>query len=92
MTGRRGHEDRPGLAARVVMAAIRIYQRLFSPVLGARCRFHPSCSQYGHEAVRVHGAVRGGWMAAKRIGRCHPWNSGGYDPVPPLSTAPGSGS
>jgi uncharacterized protein len=48
-----------------------------------RCRFHPSCSTYAVEAIKVHGAVRGGGLAARRLGRCHPWNPGGVDPVPP---------
>jgi uncharacterized protein len=83
MTGHDGQADRPGFGARVVMIAIRGYQRVLSPLFGGRCRFHPSCSHYGYEAVAVHGALRGSWMAVKRIGRCHPWNAGGHDPVPP---------
>ena len=50
---------------------------------GPRCRFHPSCSSYAYEALRVHGALRGGWLAIRRLGRCHPWNPGGVDHVPP---------
>ena len=50
--------------------------------VGRNCRFHPTCSEYAIEAVQRHGALRGGWMAAKRVGRCHPFNPGGYDPVP----------
>jgi uncharacterized protein len=61
---------------------IRAYQLSLSPLLGPRCRFHPSCSQYALEAIERHGAARGGWLAAKRIARCHPLNPGGFDPVP----------
>ena len=62
---------------------LRGYQLLLSPMLGPRCRFFPSCSNYAIEALRVHGAARGSWLAARRVGRCHPWNAGGLDPVPP---------
>jgi putative membrane protein insertion efficiency factor len=72
----------PTLAARVLIVPIVWYQRLISPLLGARCRFAPSCSQYAVEALRVHGAVRGLWLAIARLARCHPFNPGGYDPVP----------
>jgi putative membrane protein insertion efficiency factor len=85
MTGQDGRTRGVGLGARLVMLLIRAYQIVLSPILGGSCRFHPSCSRYGMEAVEVHGALRGTWMAAKRIGRCHPWNEGGFDPVPPLS-------
>ena len=61
---------------------IRLYQVAVSPLLGPRCRFHPSCSRYALEAVERFGAGRGSWLAAKRIARCHPWNPGGFDPVP----------
>lgn len=61
---------------------IRGYQLLISPWLGSRCRFHPSCSQYAIEALRRHGLIRGSLLAVRRIGRCHPWHPGGYDPVP----------
>jgi len=66
----------------VLMGLIRVYQMTLSQVLPSSCRFTPSCSAYGYEAVRKYGALKGGWMAVKRIGRCHPWNPGGYDPVP----------
>ena len=62
---------------------IRAYQRLVSPLLGPRCRFHPSCSQYALEAIDTHGALRGVWLALRRLLRCHPLHPGGYDPVPP---------
>lgn len=61
---------------------IRAYQLLLSPFLGNHCRFTPTCSQYAAEAVAAHGALRGSWLAIKRIGRCHPLCEGGYDPVP----------
>jgi putative membrane protein insertion efficiency factor len=61
---------------------IRGYQLLVSPLLGAHCRFYPSCSQYALEAVAEHGSLRGGWLSLKRLARCHPFHSGGYDPVP----------
>lgn len=66
----------------LVQGLIRLYQWTLSPLLGPRCRFHPTCSHYAHEAVGRHGALRGSWLAMKRIGRCHPWHPGGIDPVP----------
>lgn len=76
------NEPRPSLAARVLMASVRAYQKVLSPAMGGNCRYYPSCSEYGYEAVRLHGAGRGAWMAVKRIGRCQPFHEGGYDPVP----------
>jgi len=70
------------------MGGIRVYQRALSPALGARCRFHPSCSKYAYEAIEVHGALRGFWLATKRIGRCQPFFEGGFDPVPAPGTKP----
>ncbi|MBI5879032.1 MAG: membrane protein insertion efficiency factor YidD [Chloroflexi bacterium] len=67
---------------RLLMGLIRLYQMTLSQVLPSSCRFTPSCSAYGYEAIQKYGALKGGWMAIKRIGRCHPWNPGGYDPVP----------
>lgn len=68
--------------AAVARALILVYRWTLSPLLGPRCRFYPSCSAYALEAVDSHGALRGLWLALRRIGRCHPWHPGGYDPVP----------
>jgi hypothetical protein len=62
--------------------AIRAYQLLVSPLLGPRCRFYPSCSSYALQALQQHGVMRGAWLSLRRIGRCHPWHEGGFDPVP----------
>jgi putative membrane protein insertion efficiency factor len=62
---------------------LRAYQLMLSPMLGQNCRFYPSCSNYAIEAIRTHGAARGSVLAARRVCRCHPWNEGGADPVPP---------
>jgi len=70
---------------RILVTLIRVYQWLLSPILGQNCRYHPSCSHYAVEAVERHGPVRGTWMALRRVGRCHPWHEGGYDPVPPAA-------
>ncbi|MCB9764084.1 MAG: membrane protein insertion efficiency factor YidD [Alphaproteobacteria bacterium] len=69
---------------RLFILPIRAYQVLISPLLPPSCRFHPTCSSYAIDAIRVHGVLRGGWLAIRRIGRCHPFHPGGFDPVPPL--------
>ncbi len=75
-------EPHRGIAARLLTFLIRGYQRIISPLLGPRCRFYPSCSQYAVDALRLHGAARGGVLVLRRLSRCHPLNPGGYDPVP----------
>jgi putative membrane protein insertion efficiency factor len=74
---------RPPAAARLLLALITGYRRFISPLIPPRCRFAPSCSAYALQAVAEHGAARGAWLAVRRVGRCHPFNPGGYDPVPP---------
>lgn len=67
----------------LVLAAIRLYQKTLGLMLPPNtCRFYPTCSHYGYEAVEKHGVIKGGWLAIKRVARCHPFNPGGYDPVP----------
>lgn len=61
---------------------IKIYQRMISPILGPQCRYTPTCSNYALEAFKKYGVFKGGWLAVKRIARCHPWGGSGYDPVP----------
>jgi putative membrane protein insertion efficiency factor len=74
-------ESRPGLVARVAMALIRTYQHARAGRLSP-CRFQPTCSTYALDAVQTHGTLRGGVLAVRRIGRCHPWGGSGWDPVP----------
>jgi len=71
------------LPGRVLLALLWLYQHLVSPMTPPTCRYYPSCSQYAVVAIRRHGAVRGGWLAARRLLRCHPWTPGGVDDVPP---------
>ena len=66
----------------LLRGGVRAYRWFISPLLPPACRFHPSCSQYAEEALARHGALRGGWLAARRVCRCGPWHAGGYDPVP----------
>jgi len=61
---------------------IKVYQRTLSRALPSSCRFYPSCSEYGVQALQKHGVFKGGWLTVKRVARCHPFNPGGYDPVP----------
>lgn len=68
---------------RALLALIRGYRLVLSPWFGNQCRFHPTCSVYAEQAIREYGVVRGLWLGLRRIGRCHPWHSGGIDPVPP---------
>lgn len=74
---------RTGLVAGALILLVRFYQLAISPLTPPSCRFVPTCSQYAVEAIRVHGPLRGSWLALKRILRCNPWGGSGYDPVPP---------
>ena len=69
---------------KLIIISIKGYQRFISPLLGSNCRFQPSCSSYASEAINRFGVIKGGWLASKRILRCHPLNEGGEDPVPPI--------
>jgi len=69
--------------ARLLIGLIRVYQLFISPLLGPHCRFQPSCSQYGIEAIRRFGMLKGSWLTLKRVLKCHPLNPGGDNPVPP---------
>lgn len=68
--------------SKLLIAVIGTYRFVLSPLLGRSCRFFPSCSEYAIEALQRHGALRGTWLATRRIARCHPWHPGGFDPVP----------
>ncbi len=68
---------------RILLTLIGGYRYLISPLLGNHCRYHPTCSAYAQEAIETHGAMRGSWMALRRLLRCHPFHAGGFDPVPP---------
>lgn len=70
------------ILAKTLLCLIRLYQVAVSPLLPARCRFYPTCSNYSMEAIKKHGGVRGGWLTIKRICRCHPWGGSGIDFVP----------
>ena len=69
-----------------LLILVKGYRYLISPLLGNNCRFYPSCSEYAETAIREHGAAHGGWLATKRLCRCHPWHPGGVDPVPAATT------
>jgi hypothetical protein len=73
-----------GAASRVMLGLVRAYQLMLSPWLGKHCRHVPTCSQYAADAIRRFGPLEGAWLAAKRLARCHPWGTAGYDPVPEL--------
>jgi putative membrane protein insertion efficiency factor len=66
----------------LLLVLIRFYQLTLSSIMGRQCRFLPTCSEYAADAVRMHGGIHGSWLALKRIARCHPWGSSGFDPVP----------
>ena len=91
-TGKTGSRQAPGrqsAAAWLLVLLVKGYRRLVSPLLPPSCRFYPSCSAYALEAVQVHGALRGSWLAVRRLSRCHPFHAGGLDPVPPAKPAKG---
>ena len=77
---------------RLLAVPVRGYRRWVSPLLGQHCRFAPSCSAYAVTALETHGALRGSWLALRRLARCHPWNAGGFDPVPVPSHTERSGA
>jgi putative membrane protein insertion efficiency factor len=74
----------------LLISLLRAYRAVISPLYGQVCRYHPSCSAYALEAVTRHGSIRGTWLAVRRVGRCHPWAAGGYDPVPGSEPEPGT--
>lgn len=78
-----------GFPRRVCILLVRLYQGLVRPFLVGSCKFHPTCSEYAAEAFRVHGAVRGAWLAMRRVARCVPFTAGGYDAVPPCDSREG---
>ncbi len=77
-----GNEGGPGLGARSAAELLALYKRFVSPLLPPACRFQPTCSEYARESILRHGLVRGAWLSIKRLSRCHPFHSGGFDPVP----------
>lgn len=76
-------EVKTGLIAKLLLLPIYFYQYAISPLIGPRCRFYPTCSTYAVEAIKIHGAIKGSYLALRRIARCHPFSEGGDDPVPP---------
>jgi putative membrane protein insertion efficiency factor len=88
-------DQEPSLFARALLLMVRVYQLVLSPVLGGQCRFYPSCSHYTADCLRLHGGFKGSYLGLRRLLRCHPFNPGGYDPVPgsrelgPKPDAPG---
>ena len=75
-----------GTLARIVAVPVHVYRLVFSPWVGKNCRYHPTCSAYALEALQKHGALKGSWLAARRIARCHPWGGSGIDNVPDPKT------
>jgi putative membrane protein insertion efficiency factor len=71
---------------KIVIGIIKIYQKVISPLTPPSCRFYPTCSHYGIEAVEKHGALKGSWLAVRRISKCHPFHEGGFDPVPEIES------
>lgn len=71
---------------KILKGIIKLYQKAISPLMPPSCRFHPTCSNYGLEAIETHGALKGSWLAIRRISKCHPFHEGGYDPVPDKKT------
>lgn len=76
-------ETSHSFGSKILIRLLRVYQIFISPLIGARCRFYPTCSTYGIEAVKTHGALKGSWLTLKRVLKCHPLHPGGDDPVPP---------
>jgi putative membrane protein insertion efficiency factor len=72
----------------LLILLVKGYRLIFSPYVGRSCRFAPTCSQYALDALNEYGALKGSWLALRRIGRCHPWHAGGYDPVPTKTDGP----
>lgn len=72
---------------KLALGTIQFYRYAISPLMANHCRFYPSCSCYAHDAIELHGVMHGGWLALRRLGRCHPWNPGGFDPVPPIQSS-----
>ncbi len=70
------------IVAGVIILLLRVYQAMLSPLVGPACRYEPTCSHYAIEAIQRYGPLRGGWLALRRVGRCHPLRPGGFDPVP----------
>jgi putative membrane protein insertion efficiency factor len=85
LSERQARTPAPSGAAAALMALIGAYQRYISPFLGNRCRFHPSCSVYAKTAIETHGALRGSWLALRRLVKCQPFHPGGWDSVPPAT-------
>jgi len=71
---------------KILLTLIGFYRLVISPLIGSHCRYYPSCSEYAQQAIQIHGAGSGLWLAIKRLSRCHPWHAGGVDPVPEKST------